>query len=129
MVEWKRHHERETIKILEEAGIFTPGAVVPNEESPYQEDYILTNGTGKIELKTIFSTVHDPKMYAKGFDANNVVYLRSDQLQRYTEKDKTRGNIRWILFDRRLVKKTPSIARVNQFIREKIGANYGAHYS
>ena len=114
-----KRHEQETIQLYESVDLFPPKSVIPNSDSDYEDDFICaTDPSTRYESKLCFSTFHHPELYDMGYDANEIAYIRMDQLQRYQEEDEQTPELkRVIILDCRIIDLSCSaICRVNSFI-------------
>ena len=115
----RRYKRHETIQLYEMVDLFPPNSVIPNSDSDYEDDFICaTDPSTRYESKLCFSTFHHPELYDMGYDANEIAYIRMDQLHRYQEEDEQTPELkRVIILDCRIIDLSCSaICRVNSFI-------------
>ena len=126
MANWKGV-ETDTIRIYEEVNLFPPGTVVSNEANTKGDDALSTVSPDlSYELKSCFSTYHHAEMFDMGYSANDIAYLRLDQLSRYRKEDKANpGHTRLIFLDCRILDLTSySIVNVGNYVRSWVEDPY-----
>jgi hypothetical protein len=125
MDEWKGI-EAETISLYEEVNILPPGAVLTHPDKYADDGQSSLSNNLTYELKQCFSTYHHAGMYKMGYSANEIAYLRTDQLERYHKADlEDPDHTRLILIDCRILDLTHySIIKVGDYIRKVLDHPY-----
>lgn len=125
MEQWKGA-ESETIALYEQVHLLPPGTVVPHGNKYVDDGRSTVANDLSYELKQCFSTYHHEAMWRMGYSANDVAYVRTDQLQRYREWDMANpDHTRLIFIDCRILDLTHySIIKVGNYIRKVLDDPY-----
>lgn len=125
MDEWKGI-EAETISLYEEVNILPPGAVLPHRNKYVDDGRSSLSDNLTYELKQCFSTYHHWGMYEMGYSANEIAYVRTDQLERYRKADMEEpDHTRLIWIDCRILDLTHySILNVGNYIKRVLNEPY-----
>jgi hypothetical protein len=125
MDEWKGI-EAETISLYEDVNILPPGAVVPHRNKYVDDGRSSLSDNLTYELKQCFSTYHHWGMYEMGYSANEIAYVRTDQLERYRKADMEEpDHTRLIWIDCRILDLTHySIINVGNYIKRVLDEPY-----
>ena len=123
MDQWKGF-EADTIKLYEEVGYFHPNTIGPGDDKFGNDMKSLINVNHFKEHKQCFSRFHEQELFKKyGFTANDLGYIRCDQMNRYLSEDREKPEItREIILDCRCVS-INAISHVSEHIQSR-----GGHY-
>ena len=118
--------EAETISLYEQVNILPPGAVVPHPDKYADDGQSALAANLTYELKQCYSTYHHAGMYQMGYSANEIAYVRTDQLERYRKADmEDPDHTRLIWIDCRILDLTHySVINVGNYIRKALDDPY-----